>query len=160
MSDFKPAQTGLVDMGDISFYDEQGVTPVFNPWEMGPYAKSFGEIVLNVTWDRLQPSETTISTTLIDSAISQLNQFNAQYGTDIGIKLRVWGGFRAPEWVKELTGTPITITGQGAVDPGNYDTQTIGRFWTADYIAAWQGLQSQLAQIYDKNPLIRGISQT
>ncbi|MBL6651661.1 MAG: hypothetical protein ISP49_08720, partial [Reyranella sp.] len=159
-SGFKPDQIGLVDMGDISFYDAHSVTPVFNPWEMGPYAASFGEIVLNVTWDALQPTATSLSTTLIDNAISQLNQFNAQYGTDIGIKLRVWGGFRAPEWAKELGGPPITITGQGAVDPGDYTDQTIGRFWTTDYISAWLGLQNQLAQIYDNNPIIRGISQT
>ena len=34
---FKAAQTGLVDMGNISFYDT-GATPVFNPFELAQYA--------------------------------------------------------------------------------------------------------------------------
>ena len=72
----------------------------------------------------------------------------------------MWGGFTAPIWVKEINGAPITVTGQNAVDPGSYAPQTIGRFWTADYINAWQNLQNALATKYDGMAIIRGISQT
>ena len=62
----KPAQTGLVDMGDISFYNNP-YNPSFNLSEVAPYQGSFSEIVLNVTWAQLQPSEggplTTAATT-------------------------------------------------------------------------------------------------
>src|SRR5918993_647428 len=156
---FKAAQTGLVDMGNISFYDT-GATPIFNPFELAQYGTSFSEIVLNVTWAQLQASQGSLDTSFIDSAIQQVNQFNSTYHTDLGIKLRVWGGFTAPTWVKEINGAPITVTGQNAVDPGSYAPQTIGRFWTADYINAWQTLQNALATKYDGMAIIRGISQT
>jgi hypothetical protein len=116
---FKAAQTGLVDMGNISFYDT-GATPAFNPFELAQYATSFREIVLNVTWAQLQASQGSLDTSFIDSAIQQVNPFNSTYHTDLGIKLRVWGGFTAPTWVKEINGAPITVTGQNAVDPGSY----------------------------------------
>jgi T5SS/PEP-CTERM-associated repeat protein len=157
---FKAAQTGLVDMGNISFYDTSGTTPAFNPFELAQYATSFSEIVLNVTWAQLQASQNSLDTSFIDSAIQQVNQFNSTYHTDLGIKLRVWGGFTAPTWVKEINGAPITVTGQNAVDPGSYAPQTIGRFWTADYVNAWQNLQSALATKYDGMAIIRGMSQT
>ena len=156
---FKAAQTGLVDMGNISFYDT-GATPAFSPFELAQYATSFSEIVLNVTWAQSQASQGSLDTSFIDGAIQQVNQFNDTYHTDLGIKLRVWGGFTAPTWVKEINGAPITVTGQNAVDPGSYAPQTIGRFWSADYINAWQNLQNALATKYDGMAIIRGISQT
>src|ERR1700754_1042753 len=157
---FKAAQTGLVDMGNISFYDNSGAIPIFNVWELAQYKDSFSEIVLNVTWAQLQASQGSLDTSFIDNAIQQVNAFNAAYHVDIGIKLRVWGGFTAPTWVKEIGGAPITVTGQNSVDPGSYAAQTIGRFWTADYIGAWQTLQSALAAKYDGMSIIRGMSQT
>ena len=156
----KPAQTGLVDMGDISFYNNP-YNPSFNLSEIAPYQGSFSEIVLNVTWAQLQPSEGgSLTTSAIDSAIAQVNALNASNGTNIGIKLRVWGGYTAPEWAKNIDGPPITVTGENEVDPGVFTPQTIGRFWTADYVDAWTSLQNALAARYDSNPVIRGISQT
>jgi len=156
----KPAQTGLVDMGDISFYNHS-YNPSFNLSEIAPYQGSFSELVLNVTWAQLQPSEGgPLTTSAIDSAIAQVNALNASNGTNIGIKLRVWGGYTAPEWAKNIDGAPITVTGEAEVDPGVFTPQTIGRFWTADYIDAWTSLQNALAARYDSNPVIRGISQT
>jgi T5SS/PEP-CTERM-associated repeat protein len=160
---YKAAQTGLVDMGDISFYNG-AVTPtpapVFNISEIAPYRGSFSELVLNVTWAQLQATEGSLTTTAIDSAISQVIAYNAANSTNVGLKLRVWGGFTAPDWAKNINGPPITVTGQSTVDPSNYGAQTIGRFWTADYIDAWTSLQNTLAALYDSNPVIRGISQT
>jgi hypothetical protein len=79
--------------------------------------------VLNVTWAQLQNTEATLDTSFIDSAIAHVNQFNSTYHTDLGIKLRVWGGFTAPTWVKEIGGAPIAVTGQNSVDPGSYAPQ-------------------------------------
>jgi len=162
---FKAAQTGLVDMGNISFYDTYYTTtpptlPVFNPFELAQYATSFSEIVLNVTWAQLETTEGTVDTSFIDNGIQQVNQFNSTYHTDLGIKLRVWGGFTAPNWAKDINGAAITVTGVNAVDPGSYASQTIGRFWSADYINAWENLQSALATKYDGMSIIRGMSQT
>ena len=157
---FKPAQTGLVDMGNISFYNT-GATPIFNLAEVEPYGSSFSELVLNVTWAQLQPTANgPVVTSAIDSAIAQVEAYNAANGTDYGLKLRVWGGFTAPDWAKTIDGPAITVTGQQTVDPTVFTPQTIGRFWTADYIDAWTSLQNTLAAQYDGNPVIRGISNT
>jgi hypothetical protein len=71
---FKAAQTGLVDMGNISFYDT-GATPAFNPFELAQYATSFSEIVLNVTWAQLQASQGSLDTSFIDNASQQVDLF-------------------------------------------------------------------------------------
>jgi len=158
----KPAQSGLVDMGDIGFYNSNNpdVLITFTIADLANYPGSFSEIVLNVTWAQLQSAaDGPLETAFIDNAISAINAYNAANGTNVGIKLRVWGGYVAPDWAKNIDGPPITITGQHTVDQ-NFTPQTIGRFWTADYIAAWTSLQNQLAATYDNNPVIRGISQT
>ena len=64
---FKAGQTGLVDMGNISF-DNTGATPAFNPFELAQYSTSFSEIVLNVTWAQLQATAGSLDTSFIDSA--------------------------------------------------------------------------------------------
>lgn len=157
----KPPQTGLVDMGNPSFYDEPGTLPSFSTLELYPYSGSFSEIVLNVTWAELQPTENgPLDTSSINTAISEVETYNALFGTDVGIKLRVWGGYTAPTWAKNIDGPPMTVTGPGLVDPGSTAPETIGRFWTADYLNAWTGFQNELAATYDSNPIIRGISNT
>ena len=158
----KPAQLGLVDMGDIRFYDDPAYyPPSFNTSDLASYTGSFSEMVLNVAWQQLQPTQGgALDTAVIDSAIAAVTAYNAQHGTNLGIKLRVWGGYQAPEWAKNIDGPAVTITGKATVDPYIYNARTIGRFWTADYVDAWSGLQNQLASRYDNNPLIRGISQT
>lgn len=156
----KPLQTGLVDMGDIAFYNDPSNAVPFPSLlnsDLGPYPGLFSEIVLNVTWSSLQPVagiDVPLVTADIDIALAQVAAYNQQHGTDLGIKLRVWGGFTAPEWAKNIDGSPIAVIDKD----GN--PQTIGRFWTADYIDAWTSLQNALAAAYDGNPLIRGISNT
>jgi T5SS/PEP-CTERM-associated repeat protein len=157
----KPAQSGLVDMGNISFYNLPNPSPTFTLSDLTNFPGAFGEMVLNVTWAQLQPVQGgPLDTSAIDSAIAEVEAYNAQHGTDLGIKLRVWGGYTAPEWAKDIDGPPITITGESSVDPSVYTDQTIGRFWTADYVDAWTSVQNQLAALYDNNPVIFGISQT
>jgi hypothetical protein len=69
---FKAAQTGLVDMGNISFYDISGTTPAFNVWELAPYKDSLSEIVLNVTWAQLETSEGSYDTSFQQRAVVAL----------------------------------------------------------------------------------------
>ena len=157
--DGKPFQTGLVDMGDISFYNNPAAAvafPTLLNGDLGPFPGLFGEIVLNVTWAALQPTpESQLDpSSLILSAIQAVQAYNQQHDTNLGIKLRVWGGFTAPDWAKNIDGPPIAVTDKD----GN--AQTVGRFWTADYINAWTNLQTQLAAAWDGNSLIRGISNT
>ncbi|GEP58434.1 beta strand repeat-containing protein [Reyranella soli] len=158
--DGKPLQTGLVDMGDISFYNNPSTAVPFSTLlnsDLDPYPGLFSEIVLNVTWAQLQPVtgiDTPLITADIDIAIALVAAYNQQHDTDLGIKLRVWGGFTAPEWAKNINGPPIAVIDKD----GN--PQTLGRFWSADYIDAWTSLQNALATAFDGNALIRGISNT
>ena len=159
----KPPQSGLVDMGDIQFYNDPSTpTPTFTlAQDLTNYPGAFSEIVLNVTWAQLQPNAGgPLSTSFIQQATSEVAAYNTQFGTDLGIKLRVWGGYTAPDWAKAIDGPPISVTGAGTVDPTKDQTETIGRFWSADYLDAWSSFQAQLAATYDNSPMIRGISDT
>jgi hypothetical protein len=162
----KPAQTGLVDMGVIQFYNLPQTNPANQPTftvsDLTNYPGSFSEMVLNVTWNQLQPSPNgPIDFSPIDSALSAVAGYNAQHpGANLGVKLRVWGGFTAPDWAKNIDGPAFTITGESVVDPNVVAPQTIGRWWTADYVDAWNSLQNALGSRYDSNPLVRGMSQT
>ncbi len=71
------------------------------------------------------------------------------------VKLRVWPGPNAPDWVKSLDGDPVTIICNST---GGYIT--IGRFWAPSYRQAWRDLQSQLAFFYDAEPLIAEVSNS
>ena len=57
-------------------------------------------------------------------------------------------------------GPAMTIIGKSIVDPNVFDAQTIGRWWTADYVGQWTSLQTALANRYDGNALVYGICQT
>jgi hypothetical protein len=159
----KPPQAGLVDMGDIQFYNDPSTpTPTFTlAQDLTKYPGAFSEIVLNVTWAQLQPNAgLPLDTSFIQQATSEVAAYNTQFGTDLGIKLRVWGGYTAPDWAKAIDGPSITVTGAGTVDPTKDQTETIGRFWSADYLDAWSSFQAELAAAYDNSPMIRGISNT
>ena len=80
----KPVQTGLVDMGNISFYDEPGVAPPFNISDLSNYPGSFSEIVLNVTWAELQPTANgPLDTSSIDSAIAEDGAVRGEMPSDL-----------------------------------------------------------------------------
>src|SRR5882757_1752636 len=129
----KPAQSGLVDMGDVSFYSDPSLLLTFNLSDLANYPGSFSEIVLNVKWAQLQAlRDGPLDTSFIDSAIGAINAYNAANGTDVGIKLRVWGGFTAPGWAKNIDGSPPTITGPDTIVPTLSNPGPIGRFWTAE----------------------------
>jgi T5SS/PEP-CTERM-associated repeat protein len=155
-------------MGFNHFYEDAGVVPTFTLSDLANYTGSVSEMVLNVTWAELEPTSGKFDFDAISSAISAVSAYNTSNGTDLGIKLRVWGGVVAPDWAKNIDGPPIVFSGQATVDPTNYTPRTIGHVWTADYNEAWTELQDELATYvtsggsvtFDGNPIIRGISQT
>lgn len=150
---------GLVNMGNISFYNKPSLSPVNDPSDIANYASSFAAMVINVTWDQLQPNDrdTLVENNAIDQALTAIeayNQSHSQY--PIVAKLRVWGGFTAPDWAKAINGGPIPID----VQTSKPQSGTIGLFWTSGYISAWRNLQSLLAARYNANPLIAQVSVT
>ncbi|MCU1449710.1 MAG: hypothetical protein JWP02_1880 [Acidimicrobiales bacterium] len=92
----------------------------------------------------------------IDKAIVAVRNLNAQNrGTKprFSVKLRVLAGDSAPDWAKNLDGPPVSV--QDAAVAGQYDT--VGRFWTANFGAAYQDLMTKLAAKYDGVPEVRDI---
>jgi hypothetical protein len=147
----------LLDMGDISFYGKGSAAPTFDPAEIEPFAGSFGGMVVNVRWDQLQPDGPTklAADNPIDQALRQVAAFNeAHPNAQIGVKLRVYGGFTAPIWAQMIGGPPI------AADIQHGRVGTVGRWWEPEYIAAWRDLQTMLASAYDGNALVREVAVT
>ncbi|WP_244940955.1 hypothetical protein [Legionella sainthelensi] len=169
---------GLVNMGDITFYNKQDSIDPPSPnnsldkLTLPNTVQLFGGTVINVTWAQLQPNppdgngSITLDTTSIDQALSAINSYNqANPNAKLTAKLRVWAGFAAPAWVKSLNGNaPINIVAQ----KGNVTQKgTVAHWWEEDYLDKWTSFLSALANAtdingytYDEEPLIREISVT
>ena len=148
---------GLINMGNISFYNDPKLSPINDPAIIAPYAISFSGMVINVTWAQLQPDAqgSLLPNNVIDQALESIQLYNQSHPlTPITAKLRVWGGFTAPDWAKMIQGGPVTI------DSEIGSKGTIGLFWTTEYINYWRELQSLLAARYDSNPLISEVAIT
>lgn len=169
---------GLVNMGDITFYNKQDSIDPPNPSNslanliLPNTSQLFGGTVINVTWAQLQPNPPdengtiTLDTSSIDQALIAINAYNqANPNAKISAKLRVWAGFTAPNWVKSLNGNePINIVAQ----KGNvFQKGSVAHWWEDDYLENWTSFLSALANstdingyTYDTEPLIREISIT
>ena len=86
--------------------------------------------------------------------LAEVRAYNARNpGKPLAVKLRVWGGFEAPDWAMRLGGEPIPTVHNGK-------PRSLGRFWSPAYRQAWSRFQDQLAAKYDARPLIREVSIT
>ena len=116
----------------------------------------FGGIVIVATWAQLQPTPTSTieDGNPIDQALAEVRAYNKNNpGKPLGVKLRIWGGFEAPDWAMQLGGPAIETVHKGK-------TRMIGRFWSPEYRAAWAKLQAMLAARYDDLPLIHEVAMT
>ena len=93
------------------------------------------------------------SNNAIDQAITTVRALNAQYHVDLGLKVRVFAGIWAPNWAKDLGGTPIAL-----INPQNSAEGTIGRFWNAQFGAAYDRFEALLAAKYDDVAEIREVT--
>jgi hypothetical protein len=113
-------------------------------------------VVINVTWTQLEPHTGKFMFRAIDEALQNIAQYNATYSAHpLRAILRVETGQMAPDWVKSMSGGPVSIFRRS-----NNAAITVPRFWTAEYRKAWRELQVRLAAQYDTNPLIAQISNT
>ncbi len=138
--DLKPVLRGLLDRSGAP-------APEF-------YGTLAGYVV-NARWSDLQPAAGApiADGNAIDQAIAQVRQINAAAHTDLGLKVRIFAGTAAPEWAKELGGSPITVT-----DPQGGHSGTIGRFWSQAFGQAYDLLQSELAAKYDPVSEVREVT--
>jgi hypothetical protein len=154
----KAPLTGLVSMGSTAL--SPGGIPVNDLSPILAEPGVFSGVTINIGWDALQPTPTTLDTSTIDTALAAVAAYNAKYPkTPLGVRLNVEASLLAPGWVKTMDGPAVVTLDQpnGSAPPTIF---TIGRFWNADYQAAWANLQTQLAAKYDTNPLINEISNT
>lgn len=139
-NDLKPALAGLLD--------RNGVPPA-------SYLGALGGYVVNVYWKDLQPAPgaSLPPNNAIDRAITAVNALNAQHGTQLGLKIRVFAGVWAPQWAKDLGGSPIDL-----VNPQGGGSGTIGRFWTDAFGSAYNQFEDLLAAKYDEVPVVREVT--
>ena len=144
----KPPLRGVVDRNG----------PPVAGWE--PVLNSF---VVRVNWSDLQPdpSGPIAAGNAIDQAIASVRAANATARSSqahLGLKLRIVAGDGAPAWAKALDGPPVAV--HDASDGANPDTTplTVGRFWTANFGAAYQDLETKLAARYDGVPEVRDVT--
>jgi len=148
-------------MQEISWHNIAGAEPTFTMANVNQFPGILGGIVINATWDAIQPTaDGALDFTTVDAALAQVRQYNAANpGAPLGTKLRVYAGANAPAWAKELDGGPVPILRNAQACP-NGCPLTIGKIWSGTYIAAWRRFQQQLAARYDTEPLVRHIAVT
>lgn len=154
-ADIKTPIRGLVSMGAYRFVG-QGGDPVNTLEPLNAKPGIFGGLVVIASWKQLQPTlQSRIGDdNVIDRALAQVRAYNAQNpGKPLAVKLRVWGGFEAPDWAKQLEGAPIQTV-------YNNKQRVVGRFWSPAYRQAWAQLQQQLAARFDRQPLIHEVAIT
>jgi hypothetical protein len=136
-------------------------TPSSNPAEVAPYGASITGIVVNATWDELQPTGPTdlVAGDTLDQQMDAVRSYNTTHpATPLSVKIRVSAGFRAPSWAMALGGGPVTIP----ADPSakNWRSGPIGEWWTSAYQSAWRDFQGKLAAKYDADPLVSEVAVT
>jgi hypothetical protein len=130
----KPFIRGLIS--------ENGMPPTnYLPW--------FKSLVINVKWSDLQPvaGGPIVRSGILDRAIASAHQLG------LAVKIRFLAGIYAPDWAKNLDGTPVPVT-----NPSDHTRGTIGRFWTPNYGRAYDDVQLKLAAIYDQVPQVREVT--
>ena len=153
----KPLIIGLIDKGSQQPYETAQPFPVTDTAEVASDPDTFAGIVVNVSWAQLEPSMDQWDFAPLDASLAAVSAYNAANASEpLTVKLRVWGGYTAPEWAKALDGAPITVPGDSERPAGG----TLGRYWSADYVAQWTNLQMALAKRYDPDPLVREVAVT
>lgn len=151
----KPLIDGLIDKGVQAPYDASQSFPVTPTSELAGYATAFSGTVLNLTWSQLEPTEGGFDFAPLDADLASVSAYNAANPAQpLKAKLRVWGGFTAPQWAKALDGTPIAVPG----DTNRPDAASLGRYWMNDYEQQWTDLQNALAKRYDQDPLLSEVA--
>jgi hypothetical protein len=146
---------GLISMGAFRFVGKGG-DPINTLETLNAKPGIFGGLVIIASWKQLQPTATSEigENNVIDQALADVGAYNARNpAKPLAVKLRVWGGFEAPDWAMQLGGAPFLTIHNGR-------QRTLGHFWSEAYRQAWSRLQVQLAAKYDAQPLIREVAIT
>jgi hypothetical protein len=151
----KPPIRGLVSMGAFKFVGSGG-DPVNTLDPLNAKPGIFGGLVVIASWAQLEPTQggeidpdNVVAKALAD--VRTYNEKNPQ--KPLAVRLRIWGGFKAPGWAMKIGGEPIAAV-------HNNKNRHVGRFWLPEYRKAWASMQERLAAKYDSRPLIREVAMT
>lgn len=101
--------------------------------------------VIAVNWSSIQPAKGgALTTSAIDNALQKAKASSNR------VKLKVYAGRYAPTWAKNLDGSPYCL-----YDPPNTKAcQSMPRFWTARFKAAYDDLLTKLAAKYEADDTV------
>jgi hypothetical protein len=105
-------------------------------------------------WNTLQPTAGgPLATTVIDRAVAAVRAWDAANPTNPrGLRLRIESGVYAPDWVKAMSGGPVTVRSASG------SAGTVARWWTAPVEAAYTAFVAKLAAYVDPIPEIREVT--
>lgn len=151
----KPPIRGLVSMGAYRFVGRGG-QPVNTLEPLNAKPGIFGGLVVVASWAQLEPTRGSEidPDNVIGKALEDVRAYNTKNpDKPLAVRLRVWGGFMAPDWAMKIGGDPIQAAHNGT-------PRTVGRFWAPEYRKAWASMQERLAAKYDSRPLIHEVAMT
>jgi hypothetical protein len=126
--------------------------PVVDPSAYGADTAGFVGTAVDVEWRQLEPAPGQYDWRALDANLAAVSQYNAAHpGHTLGVKVRIFPGFVAPGWAKDLGGAPVTVP------LANGRTNTVGHWWSPAYEAAWSTFLHAAAARYDANPLVDGV---
>jgi hypothetical protein len=110
--------------------------------------------IIEAHWNTLQPTATgPLATTVIDRAVAAVRYWNvANPSNPRALRLRIESGVYAPNWVKAMSGGPVTVKSPSS------STGTVARWWTAPVEAAYTAFVAKLAAYVDPIPEIREVT--
>ncbi len=153
LSGHKALIVGLIEKGDATPYTAGQPFPVIDLSKDAAASPGLAGVVVNASWSQLEPTQGAFDFSNLDDSLAAVTAYNTAHPTaTLAVKLRVFGGYGAPQWAKMLDGAPISITVHGSVQG------TVGQWWKPDYRAAWAALQVALANRYDTNSLVREVA--
>jgi hypothetical protein len=146
---------GLVDKGSEGPYHQGVPFPTANPDEIAPDAAAFSGIVVNESWAQLEAARGHYTFGPLTKSLDAVEAYNrAHPHHPLRVKLRIWGGFSAPQWAKTIAGPAVVF------DTPAVHSQTTGEWWKRAYEVAWSGFQHALAAKYDRDSLIGSVAVT
>ncbi len=151
----KPQIVGLVDKGSEGPYHQGVPFPTADPDEIAPDASAFSGIVVNETWRQLEATRGHDTFGPLARSLDAVAAYNRAHPHHaLRVKLRIWGGFSAPQWAKTIAGPEVVF------NTPSVQGQTTGEWWKRPYEAAWSSFQHALAAKYDADPLIGSVAVT
>jgi hypothetical protein len=151
---------GLISMGAYKFAPALG-EPDNSSDTVRQKAGLLQGIVILASWRSLEPSPTSglADNNEIDQGLSNVRKYNQDYpNAPLAVKIRVWGGFWAPDWVIEDSGGKIPLVHTNF--RGVAKDRTLGHVWDDRYHLRWAHLQQLLAAKYDGDPLVHEVAVT